>query len=75
MNLPTILISLVIASLLVLAVRFIVRHGVCEACDMQDACRTSKNAGGGFSCGPGGCPSCRYYEYERKAAAKRRPDA
>lgn len=73
MNLPTVLIALVIAALFVLAVRFVAKHGVCDACDLKGSCRTAKKTGGGSFCDPGaGCSACRYYEYERKAPPAKR---
>lgn len=68
MNWPTILIGLAIAALLVLAIRYLAKHGLCAACEDKAACQAAKKAGADFSAGCGGkCAACRYYEYEQKA--------
>jgi hypothetical protein len=71
MNLPTILIGLVVAGLLVLAIRYLLKNGLCAACEDKAACQAAKKAGGpGLSSGCGGkCASCKYYEAELKAEA------
>jgi hypothetical protein len=71
MNLPTILIALAVAALLGMAVRYLVKNGMCAACEDKSACQAAKKAGGpdlSSGCG-GGCASCKYYEYELKALA------
>jgi hypothetical protein len=70
MNLPTISIGLVIAALLALAIRYVVKHGVCAACEDREACQAANAGGGsGFPPGCGGeCASCRYYEHELNAS-------
>lgn len=73
MNLPTILIGLIVAALLGLAIRYLVKNGMCAACEDRAACQAAKKAGSPDStsgCG-GKCSSCRYYEAELKAAAAR----
>lgn len=82
MNLSTILIGTVIAALLALAVRYLVKNGMCAACEDRAACQAAKKAataggtapenGGADSAGCGGkCSACRYYEMELRAAGKR----
>lgn len=44
MNLPTIFIGLMIAALFVLAIRYLVRNGMCAACEDKKACRAAKKA-------------------------------
>ncbi len=71
MNLPTILIGLAVATLLGLAIRYLVKNGMCAACEDKTACQAAKKAGGpdlSSACG-GKCSACRYYEAELKAAA------
>ncbi len=70
MNVPTIVIGLIIATLLFFAIRYLVKNGMCAACEDKEACRDAKKAGvpgHSSSCG-GKCASCQYYEYEMKSA-------
>jgi hypothetical protein len=71
MNIPTILIGLVVAGLLALAIRYLVKNGMCAACEDKEACQAAKKAAG-YSV-PSGCSekcsSCKYYEAELKALA------
>lgn len=71
MNLPTILIGLVLAALLGLAVRYLIKNGACAACEDKAACQAARkeaSSGGLSGCG-GKCSSCRYHEAELKAGA------
>ena len=75
MNFPTILIALAVAALFGLAVRYLAKNGTCAACEDRDACRAAKEDGSPDRLSPGcgtKCSSCQYYEYERKASAKKR---
>lgn len=45
MNLPTILVGLVVAALLGLAIRYLVRNGACAACEDKGACQAARKAG------------------------------
>lgn len=58
MNFATILVTAAIAALLVLAVRYLVKNGVCAACVDAKSCRSAASAGPGTGCGHGcaGCP-------------------
>jgi hypothetical protein len=63
MNLPTILIGLTIAVLLVFAVRYIVKNGMCAVCEVKGACSLKKSnskipTGCSGSCA--GCRGCPY---------------
>lgn len=72
MNLPTILIGSIIAALFILAVRYVVKNGACAACEDREACQAAKKSDGAdfyLNCGGKKCLSCKYYEYELKAAA------
>ena len=70
MNLSTILIALSIAALLVFAIRYLVKNGMCAACEDRAACEAAKKAGvsDSSSCCSGKCSACKYYEYELKAS-------
>ena len=71
MNGATIFLGLIIAALFVLAVRYLVKNGMCAACEDKAACQAAKKAGApdlSSACG-GKCASCRYYEQELKAAS------
>jgi hypothetical protein len=71
MNIPTIVIGFIIAALLFFAIRYLVKNGMCAACEDKSACEAAKKAGlpgPASSCG-GKCSSCQYYEQELKAAA------
>lgn len=70
MNIPTILLSAAVAAMLVFAIRYLVKNGMCAACEDREACQGSKKAGGNSAGCGGKCSSCRYYEAEQKAAAK-----
>lgn len=71
MNFATVCIVLILAVLLGLAVRYLVKNGMCAACEDRDACKSAHKAdGAGLPAGCGGkCSSCRYYELEKQAAA------
>lgn len=71
MNLATILVAAAIAALLVLAVRYVAKHGMCAACEDREACKgafkpDSKGEPPAFSCGGTGCHSCPYYAEEQR---------
>lgn len=73
MNFATALIGLVIAALLVLAVRYLVRNGMCAGCDMSGSCSRAKKASAAAAHGcSGSCEGCAYHEAEMKVAAARR---
>lgn len=68
MNFATILIVLILAALVGLAVRYLVKNGPCAACENRAACRAAKKAEGKPSAGcEGNCSACRFYETEKKA--------
>jgi len=70
MNAATILISLIVAALLVLAVRYLIKNGMCVACEDKEACQAAKKTNGvdlSYGC-DGKCASCRHYEHELKAS-------
>lgn len=73
MNIATFLIALIIATLFVLAIRYLAKNGMCAACEDKKACHSAKEAGDpGLSSACGGkCSSCRYEAQELKAAADR----
>lgn len=68
MNLPTIVIALVVAALLGLAIRYIVKHGACSVCESGGACSAAKTSDASAGCG-GKCAACQYYAYEQQLAA------
>ena len=70
MNLPTILISLVIATLFVLAIRYLRRNGMCAACEDKGACQAAKKANGAANSSgcSGKCASCQHHDYELKSS-------
>ena len=61
MNLASVLVAVFIAALLVLAVRYVVRHGVCALCPDVKSCRAGdeKSAQTAGGCG-GSCGRCPY---------------
>jgi hypothetical protein len=73
MNVSTILIGLVVAGLLMFAIRYLIKNGMCAVCENKSACQTAKKAassGTPSECG-GKCSSCKYHEAELKAAAEK----
>lgn len=71
MNLPTILIGLVVLALLGLAIRYLVKNGMCAACEDKAACQAAKKAGEVSlppGCG-GSCAACQHREAELRAVA------
>mgnify|MGYP000960409335 CR=1 FL=1 len=68
MNLPTLIIALIVAALLGLAIRYLVRHGACAACEMGGTCSAKKTKETPAGCG-GKCAGCQYYAYEQRLAA------
>lgn len=78
MNFATILIILAVAVLFVLAVRYLLKYGMCGACENRAVCRNARKVKGAgdsgctnFSpCCSGKCSSCRYFELEKAAAEK-----
>lgn len=70
MNLPTVIITLAVAALLGLAIRYMVKNGACAACGMSESCTSHKKGGAAASAGCGGkCSACQYYAYEQQLAA------
>ncbi|KLU63599.1 hypothetical protein CEB3_c00280 [Peptococcaceae bacterium CEB3] len=60
MNLPTILIGFVVAALLGLAIRYILKNGACAACEAKGACHSAKT-GSDISTGCGdNCAGCHH---------------
>jgi hypothetical protein len=73
MNLATVLIGLAIAAPLALAVRYLVKNGLCAGCEMKESCDRAKKAAGDPHGCPGNCSACAYRAAEMKAAASRQP--
>lgn len=68
MNPASALVAAAIGVLLVLAVRYIAKHGMCAACEDREACQKAFGAAGeppAFSCGAS-CRSCPYYPEEQR---------
>jgi microcystin degradation protein MlrC len=74
MNLPTILIGLVVAALLGLAIRYLVKNGMCATCEDRAACQAaSKGSGASLSVDCGGqCSGCQFHDAELRAATLER---
>lgn len=62
----TIIVILLVGLLLVLAVRYLLRHGMCAACENSGACKGASGSG----C-DGNCSACRCYASELEARKSR----
>ncbi|MCI1956600.1 MAG: hypothetical protein LKJ21_09545 [Oscillospiraceae bacterium] len=77
MNLASILVTVVVAALLGLAIRYLAKHGMCAACEDRDACRNALKASRrgehpASLCG-GNCRGCPYYLEEQRMKAANLP--
>lgn len=69
MNTATVLVFSILSLLFVLALRYSMSHGFCEACG--GSCGSSAGAEAGHSCAAGGCKNCAYLAEEMQEVPER----
>ena len=69
MNTATILVFMLLLILFVLALRYSMSHGSCEACG--GSCGSSAGTEAGHSCAAGGCKNCAHLAEEMQEVPER----